>query len=78
MKYILGLDIEQSKDFIHNKVHYSDEQLSDPYDYHVMVSALKHHADYLVTLNTKDFPNPLGQCVVISPEKLPTTLPIYP
>ena len=37
MKYILGMDIEQSREFIYNKTRDTGMRLSDPYDFHVMV-----------------------------------------
>ncbi|MGM0877466.1 MAG: hypothetical protein ACQEWV_22705 [Bacillota bacterium] len=77
VKYHLNMSIEQSEEYIKNKG-ISLEGCKDPYDFHIMVSALKDKADYLLTTNTKDFPNPLGFCEVINVEELLSVLPIYP
>ena len=77
MRFILGMNIEQSKQFVLNRgIHL--EKCSDKYDYHIMVSVFKCNADYLVTLNTRDFPTFLGKCEIINTEKLLTVLPNYP
>lgn len=77
VKYHLNMSIEQSEEYIKNKG-ISLEVCKDPYDFHIMVSALKDKADYLLTTNTKDFPDPLGFCEVINVEELLSVLPIYP
>lgn len=71
------MSIDQSKKYIRNKG-ISLDGCKDPYDFYIMVTALKDKADYLLTTNTKDFPNPLGFCKVINVEELLSVLPIYP
>ena len=45
---------------------------------YLRVSALIDRADYLVTTNIGDFPNPLSFCRVITEKELANVLPIYP
>ncbi|WP_134704928.1 hypothetical protein [Ammoniphilus sp. YIM 78166] len=77
MKYILGMDIHQSIEWIENRG-IDVENYKDDYDFHIMVATLQCNADYLVTNNIDDFPNPLGKCEVITSKELPKKLPIYP
>lgn len=77
VKYVIGMDIKQSREYIENKKIPLDN-CKDPYDYHIMVTAIKDNADFLVTSNLQDFPNPLGNCQVISEKELQNVLPVYP
>ncbi|PEL13237.1 hypothetical protein [Bacillus sp. AFS017336] len=75
------MDIRQCLEYLRNKgidLARFDRNEGDIYDLHIMVSSIKEAADYLVTTNIKDFPNPLGTCVVIQKENLPEVLPLYP
>lgn len=74
----LNMTIQQSKEFIENKTGQSIDHLKDEYDYHVMASALKCNADFLISENTGDLLNPLGKCQIITIKELPKYLPIYP
>lgn len=77
IKYHLGMSMDQSMQYLRNKGIALDTA-KDPYDYHIMVSALMDRADYLVTTNIGDFPNPLSFCRVITEKELVSVLPIYP
>jgi hypothetical protein len=77
IRYIANMSIEQSKEFIENKIEKNIDDLNDPYDYHIMASALKENADFLVSENTKDLANPLGKCQVIKAKELNDHLPFY-
>ncbi|MCP8970462.1 hypothetical protein [Ectobacillus ponti] len=77
IKYHLGMSIQQSVEYLQNKGIALD-YARDPYDYQIMVSALMDRADYLVTTNISDFPNPLSFCRVVTEKELADVLPIYP
>lgn len=77
VKYHLKMDIRQSIEYIENRG-VSLEDCNDPYDYHIIVTALQDSADFLVTANIDDFPNPLRTCKVITEKELLDVLPVYP
>lgn len=75
------MDIRQCFDFLRNKgieLDKFDRGEGDVYDLHIMVSSIKEAANYLVTANLKDFPNPLVKCEVIKKDNLKDALPLYP
>lgn len=53
------MDIDQQIEFLKNK-NIDVSKCKDQYDYFIMVTSIKDGADYLVTNNPDDFPNPLG------------------
>ena len=77
IKYHLNMGIEQQAEYLENR-NIDMNGCKDPYDYYIMVSSVQDSADYLVTNNPKDFPNPLGECRVISDKELYDVLPVYP
>ena len=77
IKYHLDMSIDQQKEYLENKG-ISLGGYKDQYDYYIMVSSIQDDADYLVTNNPNDFPNPLGNVQVITDKELGNVLPIYP
>ena len=77
IEYHLAMSIKQQTEYLQNRG-VSFAGCNDPYDYYIMVSSIKDSADYLVTNNPDDFPNPLGNCLVITEKQLYGVLPIFP
>lgn len=77
IEFHLKMKINQQLEYVKNKG-IDISNCKDPYDYYIMVSTLQDSADYLVTNNPDDFPNPLGNCKVITDKEVYSILPMYP
>lgn len=77
VKYALNMSIGQTKEYLENKG-IDLSSCNDQYDFYVMATVLQDSADYLVTQNIKDFPNPIGKCIVVDSKGISEHLPLYP
>lgn len=67
--YLSGMSIKEARIYIED---YGIDlgPFKDIYDYHIMADLIQKEADFFISSNSEDFPNPLGLCRVIHPKQV--------